>query len=79
MAADPEIVGAIQSIENIATGSGIRELANLRRLFGDGNWRKLKGVARVRMPSGAIRTCEVHWYEGHGIGKRKVKIKRFLD
>jgi len=74
-----EILGAVRDIETIATGSGIRELANLRKLFGEGHWRKLKGVAAVRLPSGSVRTCEVHWYEAHGIGRRKVKIKRFLD
>ncbi|HEY8010657.1 MAG TPA: hypothetical protein VIE67_06610 [Rudaea sp.] len=74
-----EIVGAIGNIQTIASGAGIRELANLRKLFGDGKWRKLKGEATVMMPSGNRRLCEVHWYEAHGIGKRKIKIKRFLD
>jgi hypothetical protein len=74
-----ELAGPIGNIETIAIGSGIRELANLRRLFGGRNWRKLKGVAMVRTPTGNTRLCEVHWYEGHGIGKRKLKIKRFLD
>jgi len=23
--------------------------------------------------------AEVHWYEAHGIGKKKMKIKSFLD
>ena len=23
--------------------------------------------------------AEVHWFEAHGIGKRKMRIKRFLD
>lgn len=76
---DLEIVGSIDDVELIAVGAGIRELANLRKLFGEGRWRKLKGVARVRLPSGNIRCCEVHWYEAHGIGKRKLKVKRFLD
>ena len=79
MNANVEIIGPVNSVEIIAAGSGIRELNTLRRLFGDGKWRKLKGVARVRLPSGNVRMCEVHWYEAHGIGKRKIKIKRFLD
>lgn len=79
MVEDFEIVGPIQSTEVITAGAGIRELMNLRRLFGDGKWRKLKGIARVKLPSGNIRQCELHWYEAHGIGKRKIKIKRFLD
>lgn len=76
---DLELTGAVQRVEVIASGPGIRELATLRRLFGDGKWRKLKGVATVRMRDGRLRLCEVHWYEAHGIGKRKLKIKRYLD
>jgi hypothetical protein len=48
-------------------------------MYGEGRWRKLKGVAKVRLFDGTIRKAEVHWYEAHGIGKRKLKIKRFLD
>jgi len=51
----------------------------LQKQFGRGRWRKLKGFAQVRLPSGQIRKAELHWYEAHGIGKKKMKIKRFLD
>jgi hypothetical protein len=44
-----EILGAISQIETIATGSGIREIAGLRKLYGRGRWRKRKGVANVRL------------------------------
>jgi len=74
-----EIVGEITRVETIAKGNGIRSLRALRRKHGAGNWRKLKGVARVRLPNGHIRLAEVHWYEAHGIGKRDFKVKRFLD
>jgi hypothetical protein len=74
-----EIIGAIESIETIAAGSGIRQLSELIERFGDGRWRKLKGVAHVRLPSGRIRAAEIHWYEAHGIGKRRMKIKRYFD
>ena len=74
-----EIVGIIESIEPIAVGSRIREIARLREQYGPGRWRKLKGVARVRLANGHMRVAEVHWYEAHGIGKKKMKIKRFLD
>jgi hypothetical protein len=47
--------------------------------YGIGRWRKMKGVADVRLQSGSIRKAELHWYEAHGIGKRKMKIKRLLD
>jgi hypothetical protein len=77
---DFEIVGEITNIETIAAGTGIRDRARLRRQYGRGRWRKLKGVARVRLLSGRIRLAEVHWYEAHGIGKREFKLKLpFLD
>jgi hypothetical protein len=74
-----EIVGEIRSIETIAAGSAIRDLRRLRKQYGPGNWRKLKGTATVRLFDGRIRNAEIHWYEAHGIGKRKLKIKAFLD
>jgi hypothetical protein len=73
-----EIIGELSAVETIATGSGIRELARLRKRYGRGRWRKRKGIARVRLPAGEIVRAEVHWYEATGIGKREFKIKRFL-
>jgi hypothetical protein len=73
-----EIIGEISSVETIASGSGIRELARLRKFYGRGRWRKRKGIARVRLTHGEITLAEVHWYEATGIGKREFKIKRFL-
>ena len=74
-----EIVGEVSQIETIAVGRRIRELPRLRRLYGTGRWRKLKGVAVVRLRSGVVRRAEVHWYEAHGIGKKEVKRKRYVD
>jgi hypothetical protein len=74
-----EIVSEITDIQRIAAGPGIRELSQLRKQFGRGRWRKLKGFALVRLPSGTIRRVELHWYEAHGIGKRKIKIKRYIN
>ena len=74
-----EIVGEISDVETIAVGGRIREVARLRRVYGRGRWRKLKGVARVRLGSGRIRLAELHRYEAHGIGKREIKRKRCLD
>lgn len=74
-----EIVSEITEVETIAVGSKIRELARLRKQFGKGRWRKLKGVATVRLKNGRLREVELHWYEAHGIGKKKLKIKRYLD
>ena len=75
-----EIISEITDVETIAVGAGIRDHARLRKQYGRGRWRKLKGVAKVRLPSGRIRLAEVHWYEAHGVGKREFKLKLpFLD
>ncbi len=74
-----EVIGEIQEIETIAVGKSIRDLARLKKVYGPGRWRKLKGIARVRLQSGRIRLVELHWYEAHGIGKRDIKRKRYLD
>jgi hypothetical protein len=69
----------ITQVETITVGRRIRELSRLRRLYGRGLWRKLKGVALVRLRSGKIRKAELHWYEAHGIGRREIKRKRYVD
>lgn len=74
-----EIAGELREVETIAAGAGIRMLSVLRKRYGRGRWRKLKGVANIRLPNGTIRLAEVHWFEAHGIGKKKMRIKRFLD
>lgn len=66
-----EILGEISGIETFATGSGIREIARLRRIYGRGRWRKRKGVARVRLSDGSIHEAELHWYEAAGIGRKE--------
>ncbi len=73
-----EIVGNITDIKSIAVGSSIREVARLRKLYGKGRWRKLKGVAMVRLPDNTLSRAEIHWYEAHGIGKKEIKVKRLL-
>ncbi len=74
-----EIIDEIVNVQIIAVGNKIREIARLREEFGQGRWRKLKGETTVRLLNGRIRRVEVHWYEAHGIGKRKIKIKGYLD
>lgn len=74
-----EIIGEISQVETIAVGSAIRELPRLRKFYGKGRWRKLKGIALIRLATGAIRKAELHWYEAHGIGKKEIKRKRYLD
>jgi hypothetical protein len=73
-----EIVGDIDNVETIAVGGRIRDIMRLRKQSGSGRWRKLKGIAAVRLANGRVRMAEVHWYEGR-IGKRKMKIKRFIE
>ncbi len=74
-----EIIGEITDIEIIAVSSSIRDIARLRKHYGPGRWRKLKGIAMIRLHSGRIREAELHWYEAHGIGKKEIKRKRYLD
>jgi hypothetical protein len=74
-----EIIGDIGDIETMAKGPSVRERSRLKKQFGRGKWRKLKGVAIVRLTNGWTGPAEVHWYEAHGIGRRKFKVKRFLE
>jgi hypothetical protein len=76
---DFEIVGAITDVKTFATSSGIQELPRLRRIYGKGRWRKRKGVAKVRLSDGTTRLAELHWYEASGVGKKELKIKRYLE
>jgi len=73
-----EIADEITNIETIAKGPGIRDIERLRKTYGAGNWRKMKGIAYVRLSSGRIRLAELHWYEAHGIGRKEIKRKRYL-
>jgi hypothetical protein len=74
-----EIVSDLTDIETICVGGNIRILPLLRKQYGAGHWRKLKGIGKVRLEDGTVRSAEVHWFESHGIGRRKMRIKRFLD
>jgi hypothetical protein len=77
---DFELVSEINGIEVIAVGPGVRARLRLRKQYGKGRWRKLKGVASVRLPDGTIRLAEIHWYQAHGVGKKEYKLKLpFLD
>ncbi len=74
-----EIISEITEIDTIAVGSAIRDVARLRKMYGKGRWRKLKGVAQVRLRSGRIHLAELHWYEAHGSGRKEMKRKRYMD
>lgn len=73
-----EIIDEISDIEAIAIDKSIRKLKELQKKYGEGRWRKLKGITKVRLPNGKIMTVELHWYEAHGKGKKEIKIKRII-
>jgi len=74
-----ELVGPIEDTTAIASGPGIRIQSFLRKAYGSARWRKMKGIATIRLPNQTTRRVELHWYEAHGIGRRDLKIKRYLD
>jgi hypothetical protein len=76
---DFDIISGLSDLRTIASGAGLRERRRLVRAYGPGWWTKRAGDALVRMRDGSIRRAELHWYESHGIGRREIKIRRFLD
>ena len=73
------IISEITNEEVIAVGNSIRDLPRLRKLYGDGRWRKMKGIALIQLRNGRVRKAEIHWYEAHGIGRKEFKRKGYLD
>ena len=74
-----EIISDITDIEVIAIGNSIRDLERLREQYGDGRWRKMKGIALIQLSNGHIRKAEIHWYEAHSIGRKEFKRKGYLE
>ena len=74
-----DIVSEISEIDIIAVGNTIRDFIRLQKYYGRGRWRKMKGIALIRLSNGMVRKAELHWYEAHGIGKKEFKRKRYLD
>lgn len=74
-----ELLGPIETLETIASGTRLRDRRRLIREYGAGKWRKMKGIATVRLTDGTICEAELHWYEAHGIGKKEIKFKRPID
>ncbi len=74
-----EIISDITNEEVIAIGNSIRDLERLREQYGDGRWRKMKGIATIQLRNGRVRKAEIHWYEAHGIGRKEFKRKGYLD
>jgi hypothetical protein len=73
-----EVIGPITGQRTIVVGTRIRELRRLVATHGRGRWRKMAGVAWVRRFDGRTRLAELHWYEATGIGRREIRIKRYL-
>ena len=78
MATGFEILGEIQNVETIAAGRGVYIRHHLARTYGKGRWRKMKGMATVRLADGTLCEAEIHWFEAHGIGRKDFKIKRTI-
>jgi hypothetical protein len=72
---DFEILSPLRDVETIAADTGIRDVARLRRLYGRGRWRKMKGKALVRLLNGLTFDAEVHRYEAANVGKKEFKIR----
>ena len=73
-----EVMGAILDQETVAEGDALRLRERLSKAYGPAAWREVKGVARVRLPNGALHVVELHWYEAEAVGARDLKIKRYL-
>jgi hypothetical protein len=76
---DFQLLGDVTNIEPIALNLSIHERKSLKSRFGGRRWRKLKGMVLVQFPNGEVHRAEVHWYEAHSVGRRKMKVKRVLD
>jgi len=74
-----QVISDITEIRMIASGKSVRERKRLNKFHGRGRWRKMKGIASIRLTGGSIHLAEIHWYEAHGIGKKEQKIKRLLS
>ena len=66
-------------METIASGRGVRDRRRLVRQYGRGRWRKMKGIATIRLHDGTVIDAELHWYEAHGIGKKETKLKKPVE
>jgi hypothetical protein len=73
-----EILSEIKNIEVIAKGSSVKIRKKLEKLYGRGNWKKMKGAAKVRLSDNSVKLAEIHWFEAHGIGKKNIKVKYYL-
>ena len=73
-----KILGEIRNEEVIAKGSSVKIRKRLEKLYGRGNWKKMKGVAEVRLSDGSVKRAEINQFEAHGIGKKNIKVKYYM-
>jgi hypothetical protein len=74
-----EVLSEIKDVEIIAAGRGVHIRRHLDRAYGTGYWRKMKGIATVRLADGTTCEAEIHWFEAHGIGRKDFKIKKVIQ
>jgi hypothetical protein len=74
-----DLVGEFTDVETIATGCGIRELPRLRRLYGKGRWRKMKGVVRNRSGAAGSGSPNCTRMKHTASARKEFKRKRYLD
>ena len=55
-----ELISELSQVKVIAVGTKIRDIKRLRKFYGKGRWRKLKGIGSIRLASGRIRVAELH-------------------
>jgi len=68
-----EVIGDTTGTRRLLRALAFANAGRLRKRYGRGRWRKRKGFAEIRLPSGEIVQAELHWYEATGIGKREMK------
>lgn len=73
-----KLISEISHIELIAKGTSVDIRHELNRVYGRGNWRKLKGIATVEYENGQVWVVELHWFEAHGMGRKRMKDKYLL-
>jgi hypothetical protein len=73
------LISQLESVETIAEGNAVRDLHRLNKAYGRAHWRKRKGIGMIELENGSIRRAELHWYEAHGLGRKELKFKHYVD
>lgn len=70
-----KLISEIDQIQIIAKGKNVDIRNQLNQTYGRGDWRKLKGIGMVEYENRQIWIVELHWFEAHGIGRKRMKDK----